>query len=450
MQYTVEELHDGARFSLPRRNHEKSRIVGSTMIALGALFLALTLWLAIPGAKVVVGLAPGAWTLGLIRVAAALITFRIARVLLKYGPLILRGWSQVELSAGRIRAIERGGLRPWVQSRPLDALRSIEVTDAVCKGTGEGMAARPARGDNPERSALVARFTAGVEPLTLAPAYPRDVLLALAHEINDRLTAATPDPLFDADERSIAISVAPPTSASLDASPKPPEQLPHAPRPQDTDIQIAHSSDGLTITIPAAGVRAGAKGLFSLAIFWLVITIASTVAAFFSKTSNMNWVGWLALAAFNGAGVIMLLSAVNMGVRVTIIDVAHDALLISRRGVRGGRSWTRPRSEIESIRVGHSGAEINKQPILELQVRWLKQPKRAGEALSSRKLGLLAERREAELLWIAAELRAALAIGAGREPKSEAIRRRLSAAEQERRFAGQSRVLSERHEDRAA
>jgi hypothetical protein len=102
----------------------------------------------------------------------------------------------------------------------------------------------------------------------------------------------------------------------------------------------------------------------------------------------------------------MMLAAVNSGKRRTAIAVAGDGLLIISDSIFGRKRREWLASQIDQIRCGDSGVEVNDVPLKELQIH----PR------SGRKFGLLSERSEEELRWLAYELNQALNVEPHRAP----------------------------------
>lgn len=116
-------------------------------------------------------------------------------------------------------------------------------------------------------------------------------------------------------------------------------------------------------------------------------------------------VPWFVDGIFALMGVVGVLLAVH-GVRVArrraVIAIVGPKLLILQTGLIRSKERSWETADLETVRVGKSGIEINEQPVLELQV-----VPRVGL-----KYGLLAGRDVAEIAWIAAELRRRLGLKA--------------------------------------
>jgi hypothetical protein len=106
------------------------------------------------------------------------------------------------------------------------------------------------------------------------------------------------------------------------------------------------------------------------------------------------------LSIFLLVGIGLLLGAINMGRRRAALAVTSGHLMVIQTGLFGAKQHDWPAGEIEKICTGPSGMEVNKVPVLELQIY----------GTESRKFGLLAGRSDEELEWMASELRTALGL----------------------------------------
>jgi hypothetical protein len=174
------------------------------------------------------------------------------------------------------------------------------------------------------------------------------------------------------------------------------------------EIHVVESPDGVTVTVPAAGLWRGTRGLFPFSLLWCAFTVVFTVVLSFADAfENVGaWAAVLVLVAFWAAGLGMVLFAFNMGRRQAAFAVVQDTLLVLQTGPLGiqRREWRR--GEVADVRTGPSGIEVNDMPVLELQI-----VPRAGK-----RVGLLAGRDEAELQWLATLLRRSLSLPAASEP----------------------------------
>ena len=178
------------------------------------------------------------------------------------------------------------------------------------------------------------------------------------------------------------------------------------PQPANSPITIERFPDGLTITVPPAGLWKGTHGLFVFAILWNgvigVLTPLLLVGIFTGKGVEQGaaLIAPAVLSIFWLVGIGILLGALNMGRRQAAIAVTGGMLMVIQTGLFGTKQRQWAATEISRICAGHSGMEVNDKPILELQIY--------GQGAG--KLGLLAGRTDDELNWIASELRVALGV----------------------------------------
>ncbi len=413
-RFTVEDLPDGARFILPRRNPSGGSktaakvVVGiSGMVVLGGA--ASVVW----GVRQLLTQAGLSGAIGPLMLGLPVAA--IAGFILFFGLLVLRGWSEVEITSGTLRAIERGSWRKWVRSRPVDGLEAFEIVDALNKG----LSGEPATNLTPERSAIIAKFKKA-QPLIIAPGYHRDLLTELAAHLARRCDLATPDRLFDEDEPKIEIRQSSQPVITLHTGAESAQQE-VTEKPESSDAALDHTPDGLTITIPPAGLRKGGKGLFGFGVIWSAGTLAVTIIFLAKNGLSKDLIVLPFLFTFLSVGAGMILGGLNMGRRRTVIDVVADTLLINRESIFGLSSRQWPAHDVVSIMVGPSGMEVNDRPIMELQVHY------RAEKENIKKFGLLSERTPDEQAWIASTLRAALGVSSEAPRRIDALRAKRSA-----------------------
>src|SRR5262249_44662730 len=98
------------------------------------------------------------------------------------------------------------------------------------------------------------------KPLWVAPGYPRDWLRPLAGELARRCQLVTPtgEP---AAAPAVAEEVTPAAESGVPQFDRPEE-------PAGSRGVLEEHADGVTITLPPAGLWRGSKGLFAFALFW--------------------------------------------------------------------------------------------------------------------------------------------------------------------------------------
>jgi hypothetical protein len=177
------------------------------------------------------------------------------------------------------------------------------------------------------------------------------------------------------------------------------------PPPEGSRITIERFPDGLTIQLPAAGAS-GAKGMLSFAVILngvLAFITGFVLLMFFAdnlKHQGPLWVLPAFLSFFWLVGICFLLASLNMARRRAAFAYTGGTLMVIQTGLFGSKTRDFEPGDVEAVRVGPSGMTVNDVPIRELQII------DGGAA----KFSLLAGRSEAELDWLAAELRAALRV----------------------------------------
>jgi hypothetical protein len=137
--------------------------------------------------------------------------------------------------------------------------------------------------------------------------------------------------------------------------------------------------------------------LLLFGLFWTGFVALFTVAM---VSMDVPLPMYLFISIFWAVGLSMLLAAVNLARKQAVLDVVHDTLLVTRQGLFGRSQHEWRTEDLADIRVDHSGMSVNNQPVLNLQV----------VPREGRVLGLFTGRDEAELHWLAAELRTAMGI----------------------------------------
>ncbi len=396
-QFGVERTGVGVRYVLPRRALGKLRWVGLVLIGFGLMFsgFAVSWILRASGVTDSHDVGGVGWVF-----AAFGIPFVIAGLFpINIGLLILRGWCEVELTDKHLIARERGGIWPHPRKRKLDRVRTLRVVGA------ESQVREMSRGESSGELPGVVKQLAAVkvecesgQPMMAVLGYPAAVLHDLATTIADRLGARGPAKLFDDEHDCIAV-----VDDTQATDPVERDERMAAHQPAASTAEVDDRPDGLTITLAPAGLRKGSKGLFTFAIAWNIFVAFFLVMMGLSEAGvlesdggePMRWFVWLFMLPFVAVGMGTLLAAINMGRRRTIIDVVGATLLISRAGPFGVKQRDWPADQLDDIRVGPSGMKVNNRHIMELQIH----PARG------RKYGLLSERDDAELEWLAATLR---------------------------------------------
>jgi hypothetical protein len=391
----VEQELDGVRYVLPPRSFVGLRVAGVFMLGMGAfLTLFMAGWIRGPVAEGLRQHGAGRWfsigfgLLGLPGLAAGL-----ALLVLGIVTVFRLSHAEVRLNRDSLWAIERAGPLRWSRRRPLASIRRLTI------GRAPRAPGQPA--DNmPEwfrRIGLLRAEGPGIRSLWLVPFYPLDVIEPLATAL-----AATIGTETARGTQGIPVAVAVANETAHAEGERPVE------RPAGTDIVLKTDPGRLSILVPAAGLRKGSKGLFFFAIVWngilaAIAAIAAAAAGSGSGKADAPPVLFMGLffLVFAGIGVGVMLLAVAMGTRRVMIGLVGDLLAIRTTSAFGTREVRVRRGDIRAVRVGSSGMEVNDVPVMELQIL-----PRTGA-----KIGLLSQRRNEELEWLAWELQKALGVG---------------------------------------
>ena len=368
--------NESVTFALPRRPLGPIRLVGLLFLAAGGLFL---YWVVRMGQANLRGNKPLGVEdyvmlgLGCLLGLGAYFPFWL-------GLCILAGRREISLRGGKLRATERVG--PFWQTKrwPLDKLSRVEIVAFFPS------AAAPQDGSLLGRLyALCGLLTDGTR-FMIAPGYPRALLAPVAAEIARRCNAK-----FDGEQPKVTVA------ALVRHDPLDDWNEVTAAKPALSRAVVEEYPEGMTITLPPAGFGAGGRTMLVIGVLTGGVPMAITALA--------RGVPWFVDGIFALMGVVGVLLAVH-GVRVArrraVIAIVGPKLLILQTGLIRSKERSWETADLETVRVGKSGIEINEQPVLELQV-----VPRVGL-----KYGLLAGRDVAEIAWIAAELRRRLGLKA--------------------------------------
>jgi hypothetical protein len=372
----TDDGNDRVTFLLPHRQLGAVRFVGLPFLAAAALFL---YWVVRIGFGNVRNLnRPVAiedyFMTGLGGVLGCFAYFPIW-----LGLSILAGRRQVTLHGGKLRTTEWVGWLWRTKRWPLAKLDRVEIVGFF-----------PAPAEGPKPGTLLSRLDAMSGMLSdgtrfiIAPGYPRRLLQPVAAEIARRCNAK-----FDAARPKVAVSTL------VRADPLAKWNRDNRERPSDSRAVLDEYPEGVTITLPPAGFRTGGGimlgvGLFMAAFMSTLIALARPVPGFIQGL----------FAVIGTVGVLLAVHGVRVARRRAVIAVVGTKLLILQTGLVRSKERKWKAGDLEAVRVGKSGIEINEEPVLELQI-----VPRAGLPF-----GLLAGRDVAEIAWIAAELRRRLGI----------------------------------------
>ena len=353
-------------------------------VAIGIGFLAFWSWGFVGGMVQIFG--PWGW-LGLLTLLPFLGgLFTVTWVVL----LAMAGRTQVIVADDVVTTRERvGWLRRsrWIKRSDIARLQ-------VRSGGSVEVNGRPQSLKSFQNLALLsAELTSGKTQL-LAIGYPRDWLIPLSQELSRRLAVDAPS--LDSPNNAIPVTIVDGTTDS--------REIERDEQPPQSVIERQSLPDGFVLTIPASGVRGGSRGLLTFSLAWCgIVTLFTVVFSIAGGQGQVNpkeswWVFPVVIAVFWAIGIGTFLSAINMSRRQAAIAVAGDRLKLIISDLFGTKRKEWALDDLQTFRKGPSGVEVNGVPVMQLHI-----VPRAGSPY-----GLLTGRDEAELEWIATQLRRAL------------------------------------------
>jgi len=377
----------GARWRLPVRR-SLGGVAGSAgfLLVFGMLFAGTPAGIFVP-----VVMKTNGWGLLALPIAIPFVLIGVASVLM--GLALVFGRAEVRATGGRLVSIERLGPLALRRKRPVDAVTRFEIKGGAMRSNGKALTA--ARGG--EFSTLRAVVEGAGKPWPVAGMYPRESLLALARELAEVCDAQAPRELFED---------GPPKVVEVDwrAEERVEASAPVA-RPDGTPITLERADGVTTIRVPPSGTK-GSRAMLTFGVIWTLFSAVACAAMVWKLATNPSsfsgspWALAIVLPLFLAIGAGMIVYALSLSRRRTVLDIVGDTLLVTRSGLRKVRAWEWRAADLKRVHVGPSGMEVNDEPVLALVI----------EPREGRKTILLAARSEAELRWIAWEVGSALGL----------------------------------------
>ena len=332
---------------------------------------------------------------GLLCAAFVLPLAAMALLFLLIGAGLCLNALQAEVWVGNkhLTAVERFGPFAWKRRRKIDGIRKLVLTRAPT--TEQEAAAGQALG-TVDLVALRAEGE-GIKPMIIAPGYSRNLLEPLAVLLAQQVNTAAPAGRHVEGAGAVQVE-----REDLCGGAEAAEDDPRAlVQPEGSDIRFEETAEGCSIVAPPAGLRKGSHGLFTFGVLWtLVLGTVFVVILAVEGPERPPLVAFCIVGVMMAVGVGLLAGGYAMGKRSAAIVVSRDRLFIKRISPFGTSSHEFGAQELETIRMGPSGTEINERPINELQI----------VPREGKKYGLLSQRRDDELAWIAAVLRHRLGV----------------------------------------
>ena len=380
----------GTRFVLPRRGvpHQVKIGLGISLFCLLAIatlfFFTRVFWLLPARVLIETGVARP----GLAFLLAPLIPSLLIAKGVRAGLLIGFGHTEVEITNEELVSIDRWGFLRSRRSIRVGEVKRLIVKLNVMAKSGE-FETKPWRD---MKNLLAEREHENINKVrvALAMGYPPSTIDAIAAQITER--TSVPAVELDPDSDSLM-------DLMRGEEEKPETIVGLLPKPKKSNAEFRKNADGFTITLGPRGFWKGTKGFGSFALMWCgfvtIMTVFFGVAIIRGNSSGTDWIFLLFLGVFWIIGGSMLFFALRSGRRRAVIDVVEGALLVTRQSIGRPRSDMWALSDIERVEVANSGTEINNVPVKELQVF----------PIDGKKVGLLSERPNSELRWIASLIR---------------------------------------------
>src|SRR5438874_13652786 len=112
------------------------------------------------------------------------------------------------------------------------------------------------------------------------------------------------------------------------------EAIPPPAQPAGSQIAVERFADGVTITVPPAGLFGGTQGLFVFALIWngfVGVFTAVMLGVFLGTAAKHDQAIWIApaiLSIFWLVGIGVLLASINMGRRQAAFAVTGGTLMV--------------------------------------------------------------------------------------------------------------------------
>jgi len=382
-------LPDGVRYTLPVRQLGPLRFFGLVSTLVGIAFTAGSGYSIYSTLTGMVG-AKGAFDwFNVIETIFELPFLLVGFFLMSLWQFARRGHNVITLCDGVLTTTERAGPFHWSWRRRVEEITGLAAYKAPVKENNQPVTSGPLA-----NIGFIKVNTGDQRRFILAVGYPYSLCVAVAKELGERLDAKVELPEvpweFEGDH-STAVLQGDPLS-----------------QPPASDIVVSAFEDGVTLKIPPAGLKKGSKGLFGFSLLWcgfmVIFTGAFVATGFAADKKDLGENAWIFVAfitVFWLIGFAMMTGAVSMARRRAVLAVVDDSLMVLQVGlfVSKRREWTR--AELESIRLGPSGMTVNDVPVMELQIH----PR------SAKKIGMLSNRDNDELRWIADVLSRSLRLG---------------------------------------
>ncbi|MEM1098084.1 MAG: hypothetical protein AAGH92_04780 [Planctomycetota bacterium] len=406
----------GQRLKLPRRRLGKGIFVVLGITVFGALFAGFpTAGFILPAIRTLLeGDSEGASAgFSLFGFAMAL-PFLIIGSAIAVGPwMFLLSRTTLFLEHDRLRVFRGIGPIGFSKQRSTDGLTGFEIE--VGSSRTNGGPAKPIE----SMVNLKAVYEGKQDPFYVAFGYPQAAMRELADVLRDTLQPrgwSTREPELSVTE-TLSGADRPVAARGYD----PDEPIPD--QPDASNIVAEPTASGIAYRVPARGIRKGSRGMWFFALFWNGITWTMVIAFALGNVEmdSGDVPPWYVAVPFLGvfvlSGVAVAYYAIRMGTRSVLFDITGSAdrarLLLEERHAFGQTHVELTQRDLTAIRVAPSGVSENDTPINQLTLHVTEDaatylPKRWSK---KGQVGLLMERDDDELRWLAARLRRDLQVG---------------------------------------
>lgn len=401
-----ERVSEGTRWQLPHRPWGAAKLMPWITIAVGiaiAAIFGITSSITLPNFN---GDAVGA-IFDLVGLLMQAIPTLIGLGLVLIGFILMRARTTVTLTGSQLQTTDHFGPLRWTRKLETAHLTGFEIN--VGTSSTNGGPKKPTNNvtfliANTNRPARIAKQQGAAKDakrdFVVAWAYPKAWMQELADELAGSIEYTNP--------QLEGLEIKTTMGSDDDRQGNDAETETPIDPPNDTRIILQQEPDGLTITIPPAGIMRGSKGLGCFAVLWnafiLVMVVGMVYTMLNSHKPNVSgpdspW-AILFFLPFVAIGVGLAMYSIHAGkshASLVVLGQGDNAVLAYYRNspVRKPSELNWPINDLSHIRVDDSNMSVNDKPIQELQVH----PKQG------KKVGLLAQLDDEELRWIAYELR---------------------------------------------
>lgn len=369
------------RYVLPKRALGAARKVGWVPLGMGVfatVFMVFWMWGPIAGGLRGSGL--GRWlSIGFGLLGLPGLAFGIGLIALGAAILANASHAEVSLGEGFLCAIERVGVIPIRRRRRVEQIKRLVVeTGGITVTDNRGMR----RTLVPDLAVLKAEMHSG-KPFLLVPGYSAGLL----HSLADKIAAALP-----AGAHPETVELTAPAVEVVERAADAPAGDVEVPMPAGTDITLRMESNGLAISVPPKGLWKGSQGLFFFSLLWNGFMVVFSAAMLHGKAPVP---AYLFLLLFWTIGLGLLAGSIHMARRRVLLAVVNNVLAYRATSPFRTSEQRIALADLDTVRVGPSGMEVNHRPVMELQIL----------TRNGKKIGLLSNRSREEQEWLAWVLR---------------------------------------------